>query len=270
MALNIKKFEKIPDGYYVYLWYRVEDHHVFYVGKGKGERVRNVSKTKRNPFFMNFFEKYECDYEIIKDGLTEEEAYVLENELFQKYRQENQCECNLADTSSCNGGPSLKGELNGMFGKTHSQEVKEKLRQINSDGRNKGKNNTQYKVSPKERMTEEVYKVWKEKQYKRKIGSSNPNSHFVLMLNIITKEYKIFNATVECAKYLYDNHPEFADRYDSIEKLRYVIKHSNKTNAIYFNYQFIIFNKKDSFNIDDTVSSLVSRQIRKIPKYERD
>ena len=269
MTKEIKKFKKKPIGYYVYIWYRVEDKHVFYVGKGKGERARLVSKTKRNPFFLRFFQKYNCEYKIIKDNLTEHEAYVLENELHNKYKEKGQCECNLAGTESCSGGPSLKGELNGMYGKTHSQEVREKLSKINSDGRHKGEKNSQYNISPSSRMDQETYAIWKEKQYQRKKGKTNPNAHNVLMINIKTKEYKIFGATTECAEYLYDNLKEFSDRYDTIEKIRYVIKHSNKTNAIYFNYQFIIYNKKDPFDVDNTVSSLTSREIRKIPKYNR-
>lgn len=269
MALNIKKFDKEPVGYYVYIWYRVEDHHVFYVGKGKGERARLVSSTKRNEYFLNYFNKYDSDYEIIKDNLTEHEAYVLENDLYQQYKANGECECNLADTSSCSGGPGLAGEANGMYGKTHTPEVCNLLSEINSDGRHKGANNSQYHVSPKDRMDSQTYNIWREKQHARKYGSTNPNAHPVLMVNVLTHEYLIFQATTECAKYLQDNLEDFANRYNTIEKLRYVIKHSNKTNATYFNYRFIIYNKNDPLNIENTVSSLVNRTIRFIPPYDR-
>lgn len=259
-----------PSEYYVYEWFRVSDGHVFYVGKGSGDRVLATSPTHRNIYFIRFYNKYECDYRIVSSGLTEKEAYILENEIHQKRKANGECECNISDTSLCNGGSALKGNLNGMYGKTHSPEVVEKLRKINSDGRNKGENNAQYGVSPKERMSEEIYSKWREKQRARKDGNKNPNSHNVLMANVITGEHLIFEATVECADYLLNNLSEFAERYNSIEKLRYVIKHSNKTSAIYFNWMFVIYNKKKPINIDDTVSTLCGRNIRKIPVYERE
>ena len=264
MQINYK-----PKGYYVYEWFRKDDNHVFYVGKGSGDRAWRTAPTHRNRYFGFYIKKYDCDFRIVKDNLSEHEAYVLENDICQKRKLNGECECNIADTSSCNGGPSLKGELNGMYGKTHTPEVKEYLRQINSDGRNAGQNNAQYRVSPKDRMDIETYKIWRKKQYDRKIGNKNPNAHSVLMINVKTREYIIFNATVDCANYILQNIPTLANRYETIEKLRYIIKHSNKTQAIYDKYAFIIYKKTEQINIDDTVSSFCGREIRQIPKYQR-
>lgn len=246
-----------PNIYYVYEWFRVSDGYVFYVGKGSGDRVLDTSKTKRNIHFCRFYQKYECDYRIVKTGLTEKEAYILENDICKKRQANGECSCNIADTSFCNGGSGLKGEKNGMFGKTHTKEVRELLRQINSDGHNAGENNAQFGISPKDRMSPEVYEKWRQKQRDRKDGNKNPNSHGVLMVNVLTGEYLLFGATVECAQYLMKNIPEFASRYDTIEKLRYVIKYSNKMFAIYFNWIFKIYDKRNPINIDDTVSSLI-------------
>ena len=98
----------------------------------------------------------------------------------------------------------MKGEKNGMYGKTHPPEVRRILSEVNLNGRNAGINNSQYGVSPKERMDEKTYNLWRAKQRSRKNGSLNPNSHMVLMINIKTKEYKIFDAIVDCVKYLED------------------------------------------------------------------
>ena len=258
-----------PNKFYVYEWFRISDNYVFYVGKGSGDRVIRTSPQSRNVYFRRFYKKYECDYRIVKSGLSEKEAYILENEIHQARKANGECCCNIADTSGCNGGGSLKGELNGMYGKTHTPEVREILRRVNSDGHNAGENNTQFGISPKDRMSPEVYERWRAKQRARKDGNKNPNSHNVLMLNVKTKEFLIFNATTECADYLLKNIPEFSNRYDTIEKLRYVIKHSNKTRAIYFDWVFVIYKKNNPIDIDDTVSSFQGRKIRKIEKYER-
>lgn len=258
-----------PQKYYVYEWFRIEDNHVFYVGKGSGDRAARSSPASRNQYFCNYINKYACDYRIIQDNLNEHEAYVLENEYCKKYKQIGQCECNIADTSSCNGGPALKGILNGMYGKTHTPEVRAFLRQVNLDGHNAGVNNSQYNISPSERMSPQTYKKWREKQRARKNGNTNPNAHKVLMINIITKEWKEFDSIIECQKYIQNHDQVLATRYNSLEKIRYIIKHSNKTNAIYHNLVFKIYNKKNPINIDDTVSSLEGRKIRNIPNYSK-
>ena len=259
MANTKKRKRIIPNGYYVYEWYRVSDGHVFYVGKGFGSRMYDKAKTKRNRYFSFYYNKYECDCRLIQDNLTEQEAYILENEICKKRKDNGECECNIADTSSCNGGPGLKGEKNGMYGKTHPPEIRKILSEVNLNGRNAGINNPQYGISPKERMNEETYNSWRAKQRSRKNGSLNPNSHMVLMINIKTKEYKIFNAIVDCVKYLEDI-KEFREKYKTFESLRGIIKHSNKNKAIYNNLMFIIYNKKNPINIDDTVSSFCKEE----------
>ena len=250
MAKN--KNRVIPPGYYVYEWYRVSDGHVFYVGKGSGDRMYHAAKTKRNPHFYHYVKKYKCDCRVVKDGLTEHEAYVLENDICKKRQQNNECECNIADTSFCNGGPGLKGEKNGMYGKTHTPEVRKFLSQVNLDRHNVGENNCQYGVSPKERMSKETYERWCAKQRARKDGHKNPNSHNVLMINIKTGDYKTFEAIVECIDYVITL-KDFENF--SREDIRYRIKYSNKKKAIYFNWVFVIYKKDKFVNIDDTVSS---------------
>ena len=254
--------------YYVYEWYNVDTGHVFYVGKGTGDRAGKVGISARNIYFCRYYSKYNCDYRIVEDNLDEKSAYILENKICKERKENGECECNIADTSLCSGGSGLPGKLNGMYGKTHTDEVKERLRIINSDGRNKGENNTQYGVSPRERMDEKTYAEWRKKQRARKDGASNPNSHNVIMIDINTKEYILFNCIVDCVKYIYDNVEIIKNRYNTHEKIRYIIKHSNETGAIYFGFAFIITKNKD-INIDDTVSSFCGRLIRFIPPYDR-
>ena len=57
----------------------------------------------------------------------------------------------------------------------------------------------------------------------------------------------------------------------SDNQLRYLIKHSSKTQAIYFNYIFRICTPDELLDIDNTVASAISsgRRIREIPKHTR-
>jgi len=83
------------------------------------------------------------------------------------------CCCNF-DDGGRNGGKA-PGELNGMYGKTHTDSVKKLLHDINSDGRHSGDKNSQYGVSPKDRMDAATYDIWRKKQRSRKDGELNPN-----------------------------------------------------------------------------------------------
>lgn len=81
--------------YYVYEWFNTETDEVFYVGKGKGNRYKNVKQ--RSDYFKNYHSKYNCDVRIIKNKLTEENAFELEIEKINHYRNINQAQCNFAD-----------------------------------------------------------------------------------------------------------------------------------------------------------------------------
>lgn len=90
--------------YYVYEWYNVDTGEVFYVGKGKGKRWKIVSG--RNDYFINYYNKYDCNVRKVKSRLSEEEAYKIEIETIAKYRDIGQCKCNFH--SGGQGGASNK------------------------------------------------------------------------------------------------------------------------------------------------------------------
>lgn len=68
----------MKNNFYVYEWFVVETGEIFYVGKGKDNRV--TSMKDRNEYFKNIRKKYECNYRFVKKNLNEEEAYNLELE----------------------------------------------------------------------------------------------------------------------------------------------------------------------------------------------
>ena len=104
--------------YYVYEWFNQDTGYIFYVGKGRKDRCKQTSKTKRNKYFIRYYNKHNCDYRIIVSNLMEDEALVFENEIILKYRKLNYCCCNF-DDGGRNGGKSV-GKNNGMYGKTIS------------------------------------------------------------------------------------------------------------------------------------------------------
>lgn len=80
--------------FYVYEWYNVDTNYVFYVGKGCGKRYREISH--RNKIFKEYCMENNVDSRIVKDNLTEEEAFAYEIELTYFYKNRGECHCSLA------------------------------------------------------------------------------------------------------------------------------------------------------------------------------
>lgn len=206
--------------FYVYEWFDVDTGHVFYVGKGTNDRYKKTSQGSRNVFFVRYYNTHNCDVRKIFENLTEEEAYKKEQETILKYKLNNECECNF--TNGGEGGPILLGEKNGMYHKHHSQETREKIRAINSDGRHKGINNSQFGKSFYERMSPEILHQWLEKHRQGKIkGGKNGRAQKVKLLNLDKEEIQTFDCIVDCACFIIENE----QLEISIENMRSRIKY---------------------------------------------
>jgi len=84
--------------FYVYAHYNNEhDEFPFYVGKGKGNRAYN--STTRSDVWK---QKASAGLvvKIVKDALTEEEAYSLESQLIEQYGRERHTNGKLVNISS--------------------------------------------------------------------------------------------------------------------------------------------------------------------------
>ena len=68
--------------FYVYKHIRLDNNTCFYVGKGKGNRKDIPSRNKHHD---NICKRYGYAIVIIKDNLTEEEAFELEREIIEDY-----------------------------------------------------------------------------------------------------------------------------------------------------------------------------------------
>ena len=134
--------------FYVYRWYYKDTNETFHIGKGKGRRYKEKSQS-RNSFFKNIInkEKENVTSEILVDNLTEQEAWDLEKKLIAEYKAKGECKTNFHE-GGCGGNTgkyndperSKKlsiaakkrvGELNPMYGKHHTEETKQKIKEKN-------------------------------------------------------------------------------------------------------------------------------------------
>lgn len=126
--------------YYVYIWIRKDIDKVFYVGKGHGNRYKDM--RMRNRYFHNVVNKVGMDnIEIIKieENLSEEEAFEREVYYIDFYQKQG---CPLTNMTKGGEGSSdwfdrlteeekqKHREISKSFlGKNHSQETKIKMSQ---------------------------------------------------------------------------------------------------------------------------------------------
>ena len=133
--------------FYVYVHIRKDNNTVFYVGKGKGNRAYDLD---RGNFHNGVRDEYGCRVEIIKDGLTESQAFRLEKYMIKYYVLtlgygapidgyrdfSNNYLTNFTwggeGTSGMNpwnkGKKGIQaGENNPFYGKHHTEEAKQKI-----------------------------------------------------------------------------------------------------------------------------------------------
>lgn len=129
--------------------------------------------ANRNVYFKRYYEKYDCDVRIVEDNIEDEDyAYELEAELICMYKSIGECFTNITD--GWENPPVCRGERNGMYGKNHTEESRRKMSEaLKNSGSSNGKNNSQYGISPKDRMSREVYDGWIEKHRQKMSGSGN-------------------------------------------------------------------------------------------------
>lgn len=192
--------------YYVYEHIRLDNNTCFYVGKGHGNRCNYYS---RNEHHDRIADKVGMKVNIVRDNLSEDDAYRLERELIHHYvfdlgygidiiGYNNNINENGHLTNHTFGGDGsygmvhseewrkqhsvdMTGENNPMYGvniwdtypNDKKNEIRSRLSELNSK-----ENNNMYGISPKERMNDETYKKWRNKlvdRLKSQTGINNPN-----------------------------------------------------------------------------------------------
>lgn len=128
----------------VYAHYTLDTNELFYIGIG--DEVRSNNTSNRSEFWKRYYKKHGRRVEILYDNLTLEEAKVKEIELISKYGRINNKTgilVNLTDGGDgCEGlvhslesklkmskvrieKGVAKGSNNPMYGKKHTQKVKD-------------------------------------------------------------------------------------------------------------------------------------------------
>lgn len=127
--------------YYVYIYFNPITNLPFYVGKGKGGRMyhhlKETAETTDNKKKFNYINKLRKSgvtpiITIFKDGMSESDAYDLEEELILKYGRKDFESYGIL-TNICLGSrpPITKGEKHHNFGRgfltKHTDETKKKI-----------------------------------------------------------------------------------------------------------------------------------------------
>ena len=137
--------------FYVYEHIRLDNMTCFYVGKGKGNRAYEIN---RNDFHDNISNSYGHAVVIVKDNLTEKEAFELERDTIEDYiftfgygididgyknRENDEFLTNLtfggegpsgikfSEEHKKNLSEAHKGEKHPFYGKHLSEETKQKM-----------------------------------------------------------------------------------------------------------------------------------------------
>ena len=126
--------------FYVYVWIRKDTNKIFYVGKGSGNRYKDLDM--RNKHFLNIINKVgknNCTQEFLAIELTEKEAFNLEKYYIAKYRKEGLPLVNISDGGEGSSGwfanasaeeQKRHREISKSFlGKHHSEKTKKKMRE---------------------------------------------------------------------------------------------------------------------------------------------
>lgn len=129
--------------YYVYHLLNPITYMVFYVGKGHDQRcyqhLKDTLETTHNKrlwgYINNLRKKgYEPIVLKIQENISEEYAYDLEELEIKKYGRKKIDKGGIL-MNILEGGkraPLLYGKMNGFYGKTHTQETKEKISKANT------------------------------------------------------------------------------------------------------------------------------------------
>ena len=140
--------------YYVYIYYRLDTNEPFYVGMGHGYRWRELSK--RNKHFKNIINKYLFVVEIVKENLTQFEAFYWEEKIIEILVFEYGFSIDIKNNRSSEKGYHLVNMTwggEGCIGYKHTEESKNKMSENHADV--SGENNPMYGVNTWEGINEE-------------------------------------------------------------------------------------------------------------------
>ena len=161
--------------YYVYIYWRLDINEPFYVGKGKGNRWRDLGGDRRKRHFKRIINKHPIVCEIVKNNLTEEQAHGIECWIINELVFEYGYSIDILNNRSREKGYHLVNCTwggDGVSGYKHTEEEIEKIRKSCKSSWSDEELKRNASVRSKER--------WKDEEYKEKVseklrGKNNPN-----------------------------------------------------------------------------------------------
>ena len=156
--------------FYIYVHIRLDNNTVFYVGKGTKNRAYDLD---RGDFHNGVRDKYGCRVEIIKDNLTESQAFRLESKMIKYYvltlgygapiEGYDDYDHNLPYLTNFTWG----GE--GVSGRKHSEEEKQKMSKAKKGKKNSKEHNKNISKALKGiKLSEQTRRKMSESQKGRK------------------------------------------------------------------------------------------------------
>ena len=155
--------------YHVYEWYDVDTGYIFYVGMGLKNRWKIAGRGKRNKRFLEYKATHRCKSRKIVDNVSEKEGCLIEDKRIKELKAIGMCSCNITSATS-HGGYSV------------------------------GKDNSMYGVSPRERMDEETYKLWREHRSETLKRGGNGRATKIIAAKD-EKDYE-FDCVLDCAEFI--------------------------------------------------------------------
>lgn len=210
------------------MWYIIDSGYVFYIGKGHADRYKKISK--RNKRFNYYIDNYKCDCAIIKDNLSEEDAFNLEIEYIKYYKS-----LNMADANYHIGGKS-GGNVFQYMPFEEKQEFVDKMTVINKERCN----TDEFKEKARNRMINKYSDKNERELQSKKIKDAWNNDELRERQSNMVKQYR-------------ETHPEYVNR---------LIESHCKKCILEFNGEKTSFNsKKELFKyLNDKYNIQLSRK----------
>lgn len=149
--------------YYIYAWYKKENNEIFYIGKGKNDRYKKMSK--RTKYFLNFYNNFDCDVKFLRKNLTEKEALFYEKELIKYYKSLNQAQANI------HKGGKFGGDTFSNLPEEEKENFIQKMTTINKTRCNQ----KEFKENAKKRLIDKYANIEERKKQSEKIKKSWEN-----------------------------------------------------------------------------------------------
>lgn len=132
--------------YYVYLHVKETTGEPFYVGKGNNFRAYTKNRTN---YWKSIYKKYGRDVILLEDNLTETEAFELEKYWITRIGRKD-----------INTGPLINftDGGDGCSGMKHSEETKERLRQLNLGKKHTDETKEKVSIAMKGRIMTDLHK----------------------------------------------------------------------------------------------------------------